>query len=391
MLHQKATTFKVGQYAKVNISATKSEIGVIESLDDKNATLSTTSGFTVTYPRSKLARTVLVILDLNGVIGYRKKSKLFRKRPHLDELLPFLFKNFVVGVWTSAPEHNGIKIVEDCFGPFEARLVFKLYRDACTPNVTPSNPFGTVKDLRVVWSRFVASFDETNTIIIDDSEDKCSHRQNTLVPTPYRGEGDFDLEGSEPESLDPDTGLDEILHVLSRVVERESLDPVREHMLAKWNAQLMSMAAREADDASSNATLTPPSLSVSAAATPTAIRSPVPEATGTPPVVTSPPVAVGGQAAVAVFPAGPGAPSTVPVRPVQYQGAFSVAPTGQWAPVLHQPAPQAPPLPHYQQRQQQREQHHLQQQPRPAAPTAAPATPPAESEAWSGCAGGGHW
>jgi hypothetical protein len=260
----------VGQYAKVKLSPTKTEIGVIESLDDTNATLAMTSGFTVTYPRTKLLRTALVILDLNGVIGYRKRSKRFRRRPHLDELLSFIFKHFVVGVWTSAPEHNGLRIIEECFGPYEPRLVLKLYRDACTPNVTASNQFGTLKDLRRVWERFSQSFDETNTIMIDDSEDKCSHRQNTLVPTPYRGES-FDLEGSDDEAVDPDSGLKEILSVLSRVAEQDSMDPLREHMLAKWHAQLAERASKQHDDSdgdgSSRPSLTPPSI-VSRSATP---------------------------------------------------------------------------------------------------------------------------
>lgn len=219
-------TFSAGQYVKVQVTATKAEIGQIEDLDDQKARIATASGFAVSRPISSLTPAMLVVCDLNGVLGFRKRSKVMQKRPHVDELLSFLFKNFVVGVWTSCTEQNGVRIVQDIFAEREQRLLFQLYRDACTPNPTVENRHGTFKDLRRVWERYPC-FGVSNTIMIDDSEDKCSHRHNALCPTPYVG-------GENDQAPTNDDGLIEIMQVLEQVVKTNTLAPLRTHMVARW-------------------------------------------------------------------------------------------------------------------------------------------------------------
>ena len=223
------SSFHAGQYVKVRVSTTSTEVGQIEALDDDKAKVLTSSGFAVSRGIAALEPAWLIVLDLNGVLGYRKTSKMFKKRPHVDAMLTFLFANFAVGVWTSCAEHNGVRIIRDVFGEeLEGRLIFRMFRDECTPNPTPDNAYGTFKDLRRVWDRY-PYFDATNTIMVDDSEDKCSHRHNALCPTPYTGE--------ESEGTAADDGLQEIMAVLAEVLVESTFEPVRRHMLARWSKE----------------------------------------------------------------------------------------------------------------------------------------------------------
>jgi hypothetical protein len=253
--HVTRSAFHAGQFVIVRVSSQKTEIGQIESLDDTRATICTRSGFTLSRGISALVPAWLIVLDLNGVLGFRKSSKEFQMRPYVEELLGFLFRNFVVGIWTSCLEPNGTRIIKEVFGESANRLIFRMYRDECTPNPTPENRFGTFKDLRRVWDRF-PHFHAANTIMVDDSEDKCSHRHNALCPTPYTG-GD----GVKDE------GLREIITVLQDVLAANNLEPIRRHMLARWETDHMSRQTTSA---------TPPTEGVPLSASPSNPRYDLP-------------------------------------------------------------------------------------------------------------------
>lgn len=261
------SAYHAGQFVVVRVSATKTEIGQIEALDDHRATIATASGFSVSRGISALEPAWLVVLDLNGVLGFRKTSKHFQMRPHVQELLTYLFRHFVVGVWTSCAEHNGVRIIKDVFGDLEGRLAFKMFRDECTPNPTPENPYGTFKDLRRLWDRF-PYFSAANTIMVDDSEDKCSHRHNALCPTPYTGE--------ESVGTRADEGLREIVAVLDEVLAAKSFEPVRRHMLARWEADASRSGAASCNN--TGASPPPPPFSSPPTGAPVNVSTPsVPE------------------------------------------------------------------------------------------------------------------
>lgn len=214
--------FQPDQWVRVLVSSSgKSEIGKLKSIDGESAVVETGSGFDIKVKRSQLSRVFLLILDLNGVLVNRNKKKTVYKRPYVDEFLEFALKNFVVGVWSSCMPENGHDIVDKTFGKSQKKLHFQMYRDQCTPNPTPENKYGTRKDLIHVWAQYPKSFNEENTIIIDDSPEKCSHPNNAFCPPSYAGRGD------ETDIAQKDTGLLQVIQVLKQVLETDSLEPVR--------------------------------------------------------------------------------------------------------------------------------------------------------------------
>lgn len=215
-----SNAYSADQWVRVNVSPTKTEVGQIIAVNpDGTAVVATGSGFDLSVKQSQLQRVFLLILDLNGVLVQRKKQAYVTKRPFLDDFLRFAFKNFVVGVWSSCEARNGRRIVAEVFQSQERRLAFQFFRSECTPNPTKSNPYGTIKNLQLVWDRFPTSFNVENTIIVDDSKEKCSHPQNALVPVAFDG-----------TDAATDTGLQLVIEVLSAACTADSIDPVREAM-----------------------------------------------------------------------------------------------------------------------------------------------------------------
>ena len=157
----------------------------------KSVAVKARSGFTVEVPLDTVRRAYLVVLDLNGILGARDKG-LFVPRPNLHAFLKFIFEHFLVAVWTSGVQKNADVIIKDLFGPdrnhgvdYSKRLLFCWYRDKTTPNPTPDKPHGTIKDLSKIFDAFPASFHAANTIIVDDSPEKCTHPSISLCPTAF--------------------------------------------------------------------------------------------------------------------------------------------------------------------------------------------------------------
>lgn len=207
-------SFHEHQYVKVAISPTKTEIGIVVSVTGDQAVVSTRHGYNITVNQSQLQRAFLLVLDLNGVLGVRQRRG-FDKRPHVEKFIKYALSNFVVSVWTSCEERNGKLIIEDLFGDDRDRLLFTLFRSHCTPNPTPEKPFGTKKDLQTIFSRWPESFHAVNTIIVDDSPDKCSHPDLALCPTQFDGD-------SSPE----DAGLLTIMETLDQILREDSVEPL---------------------------------------------------------------------------------------------------------------------------------------------------------------------
>lgn len=135
---------------------------------------------------------LLVILDLNGTLFYRAKNyvRTVTTRPYLDDFLDFLFKHCRVMVWSSAQPVNVNKMLSHGFGNriplldrVWARDTFRLPEHDYVRKVL------TIKDLEFIWEgieeeRKIASkeelkqeklamvYDQTNTILIDDSTAK---------------------------------------------------------------------------------------------------------------------------------------------------------------------------------------------------------------------------
>ena len=240
-----------GRFVRVRVAANKYQVGVIDSVDvvAQTASVSTNGGFAVSAKLADIRRAILVIVDLNGVLGCRGATSKspFIKRPHIDDFLAFLFRNFVVAVWTSSMEANGRRIIEEVFGPrYGPKLCFTWFRDKCTKQSeaavaagSSSNPYGTIKDLTTVWTAF-PSFDSRNTVIVDDSRDKCSHPSNSVCPSQFIGEG---------EQIIADEGLLHATTLLTEVLERNSLLPVTSQavILGAPAARILALDAPDGD------------------------------------------------------------------------------------------------------------------------------------------------
>ncbi|KAK3818113.1 MAG: HAD-like domain-containing protein [Linnemannia gamsii] len=158
---------------------------------------------TVTKPR-----TLLVVLDLNGTLFYRAKNnkRNVTPRPHLQAFLDFIFEHCRVMVWSSAQPHSVDAMLSCGFGDRVPRLDrvwtrkdFRLSEHDYNKKVL------TIKDLEFIWDAIKTEkastakkgatiaaaaaptkgavnhkqekpeeepFDQTNTVLIDDSFDK---------------------------------------------------------------------------------------------------------------------------------------------------------------------------------------------------------------------------
>ncbi|KAF9955273.1 hypothetical protein BGZ72_003896 [Mortierella alpina] len=139
----------------------------------------------------KEPRKILVILDLNGTLFYRNKTnkRSVTARPHLGKFLDFLFENCRVMVWSSAQPHSVEAMLSFGFGDRVSRLDRVWSRDHFRlPAVDYARKVLTIKDLEYVWEgiekektakpdghshpKYAVQFDQTNTVLIDDSKHK---------------------------------------------------------------------------------------------------------------------------------------------------------------------------------------------------------------------------
>ncbi|CAG8635925.1 1895_t:CDS:2 [Paraglomus occultum] len=144
----------------------------------------------------------LIILDLNGTLLLRVKPRSIRPRPYLIEFLDYLFSStFEVMVWSSAMPKNVNLMVETVFPPhYMDRLKAVWNRDSfgLTPKQYGIN-YLTVKDFELVWKKLngdsddegrhfntgaaakKTKWDQTNTIIIDDSTEKTQLQPHNAI------------------------------------------------------------------------------------------------------------------------------------------------------------------------------------------------------------------
>ncbi|KAK3633333.1 hypothetical protein LTR56_015901 [Elasticomyces elasticus] len=152
-------------------------------------------------------RPLLVILDLNGTLLYRKNRKTsFTARPHVSEFLWYLMNNHKVMIWSSAREHTVQTIIEQIFRPEHlAQLVAVWARDKL--RLSPEQYKSRVqvyKQLSWVWRDDVIAdsgmhddcWAQDNTVLIDDSEAKAASEPFNLIKID-------EFEG-KPEQLETD-------------------------------------------------------------------------------------------------------------------------------------------------------------------------------------------
>lgn len=207
--------FEVDQFVRVQLLSGRTEIGVVTHIGDDHIIVTTNQGYDIKVPPRSVRRAFLLVLDLNGVLGARGRGS-FVPRPHVEEFMKFAFANFIVAVWTSGLERSCNPIIDGIFDGYKDRLLFKRYRGSCTARPTEENPYGTVKNLQRIFDAYPKSFHSVNTIIVDDSPDKCSHPDIALCPTPFQ----------DPTTQMDDTGLRKAMEVLMEVLLLDSHTPL---------------------------------------------------------------------------------------------------------------------------------------------------------------------
>lgn len=143
-------------------------------------------------------KNLLIVLDLNGTLLYRpdrvRRSTHFVRRPGSVRLLEYLFENHTVMVYTSAKPENASVMVQKMLTKKQRRQVAAIWaRDKL--GLTRAQYYEKVqvyKRLEPIWNdpdiRNLSSdadgWNQTNTIIIDDSHLKATAQPHNLVLVP---------------------------------------------------------------------------------------------------------------------------------------------------------------------------------------------------------------
>lgn len=141
----------------------------------------------------------LLVLDINGLLldtYYQGEPRPDRphdakvnrfyvyKRAFCDEFVQFCLKNFIVGVWSSAREHNVHSLVDFIFKEAKGQLAFIWHQQHCTDTGFrhPDNKYKPVflKELSRLWESTEpdlpwtkGDYGPSNTLLIDDSPYKA--------------------------------------------------------------------------------------------------------------------------------------------------------------------------------------------------------------------------
>ncbi|KAL4872028.1 NLI interacting factor-like phosphatase-domain-containing protein [Aspergillus spectabilis] len=156
--------------------------------------------------RSVTPRSLLVILDLNGTLIYRKTRKFppsFQRRAGLDDFLKALVQKYKVMIWSSSTPATVDAVCQKIFsGVDRKKLVAEWGRDRLNLSKSEYNSkIQVYKTLETVWSskevqdsypkkgaakakKQTSRWDQTNTILIDDSKLKALSEPYNLIEIP---------------------------------------------------------------------------------------------------------------------------------------------------------------------------------------------------------------
>lgn len=143
---------------------------------------------------------LLVVIDLNGTLLYRPNRKnptKFLGRPNADLFLKYCIDNFSVVIWSSAKPANVNAMCDTILTPELRQKVVAIWgRDKF--NLSPTDFVLRVqcyKRLTSIWKdpsiaashplhQFGGRWDQTNTVLIDDSLDKARSEPYNLIEVP---------------------------------------------------------------------------------------------------------------------------------------------------------------------------------------------------------------
>ena len=145
-------------------------------------------------------RHILVIIDLNGALIHRpdrKKPTLYIARNSTDLFIEYIFSRYQVMVWSAARPNNVDMMCKQLFpGKSRKNLVAEWGRDKMGLSPQDYNARTQVyKRLETVWNDrniqachplkdYGGRWDQTNTVLIDDSAEKGRSHPFNLIKVP---------------------------------------------------------------------------------------------------------------------------------------------------------------------------------------------------------------
>ncbi|KAM0181639.1 hypothetical protein ACHAPC_007182 [Botrytis cinerea] len=149
---------------------------------------------------SPLARHLLVVIDLNGTLLYRPNRKSptkFTARPHAEKFLQYCIDTFSVVIWSSARSQNVIPMCKTILTPKLRQNIIAIWgRETFGLSSMDYNTrVQCYKRLTKLWNdpQIAAShpdaqnggrWDQTNTVLIDDSSEKARSEPFNLIEIP---------------------------------------------------------------------------------------------------------------------------------------------------------------------------------------------------------------
>ncbi|KAI4720349.1 HAD-like protein [Aureobasidium sp. EXF-10727] len=172
----------------------------------------------VTSPKLDHPKSLLVVLDLNGVLAFRKKrSKAFKPRPFVGTFLDYLFANHHVMIWSSGMPENVERVMGHMLSEErQQNLVAMWSRDKLRlPDHLFSAKVQVYKQLSWIWedptlqmSAPLGGWSQRDTVLVDDSIDKAAAEPHNLVEVDeYTG----------TPAQDQNTTLLEVIDYLERI------------------------------------------------------------------------------------------------------------------------------------------------------------------------------
>jgi len=156
----------------------------------------------------------LVILDVNGLLGYKcgkdeifddslPRQKLefydFIERPGVKPFIDKLLEKYQIAIFTSATFYNYEGIIKKLLTPEQVKsMTFRWYRDKTRhdreANILGLEKYSTVKVLQDLFDNPVYNrddeFNSTNTILCDDCPIKTRHNppENVIIVEGFKGD-----------------------------------------------------------------------------------------------------------------------------------------------------------------------------------------------------------
>lgn len=99
---------------------------------------------------------VLLLLDVNGILGERKySSDTFEKYEGLSDFLDYCYQNYKVGFYSSMVKKNLMKILKEILTETQFRSTISILdRNFTSVDPEGKNPWDTLKDIKLIKDRF---------------------------------------------------------------------------------------------------------------------------------------------------------------------------------------------------------------------------------------------